>query len=108
MSMGRAARGAWPMVLLAAAGCGGGREAAPAQPQFTPQQIKELVDCLGGRNSDTGMGFDLRVVAAERLAEVGPPAKEFGAVAALEKLLKNKDPKVKDAAQKAIAKINGP
>jgi HEAT repeat protein len=94
------------ILLLAAVGCGR-RGAASPQPQFTPEQIRELVNCLTSKNSDTGMGFDLRVAAADRLAEVGPPAKEYGAVAPLENLLKNKDPKIRHAAQTALAKING-
>lgn len=107
MSLNLQVASAWMLMLLAIAGCGKRTVNAPL-PAPSPDQIKELVADLSVKNPDTGMGFDLRVAAASRLAEIGPVAKEFGAVPALEKLLKNKDPKVKDAAEKALAKINGP
>ena len=50
---------------------------------------------------------DVRAAAANRLAEVGPPAAEHGAIPALEKLAKDKDPAAKEAAEKALAKIKG-
>ncbi len=95
------------LILLAITGCGK-RTPNASLPAPSPEQIKQLVADLNVKNPDTGMGFDLRVAAASRLGEIGPAAKEYGAVPALEKLLTNKDPKVKDAAKQALAKINGP
>jgi hypothetical protein len=91
-------------LLLPSSGCG---KKIAVQDSTKSEQIKELVDMLTSKQTDTGMGFDIRVGAAARLAEIGPAAQEFGAVPALEKLLKNKDPKVKEAAREALAKIKG-
>ena len=94
------------LVVMIVVGCGRGRSAD--QGQISPERIKELVELLGSKNGDTGMGFDLRVAAAEQLGEIGPRAKEFGADPALQKLLKHKDPKIKLAARQALDKINTP
>ncbi len=95
------------LALLMSTGCGS--HSTPPQPTAaTPEQIKDLVALLGSRQTDSGMGFDVRVAAASRLGEIGPPAKEYGAVPALEKLLNHKDRQVKEAAQRALGRIQGP
>jgi hypothetical protein len=71
-----------------------------------PEEIKELVASLSSKQTDLGMGIDIRVAAAARLAEIGPSTKEFGSVQALEKLTTHKNPKVAQAARDAVAKIN--
>jgi len=63
---------------------------------------KEQIELL---KSKPQMGFDLRVIAAKRLGAMGPRAQE--ALPHLEKLTKDKDPVMADAAKEAIAKIKG-
>jgi hypothetical protein len=87
------------------AGCGRGPSAGADQARMTPQRIQELVTLLGAKNGDSGMGFDLRIAAADQLGEVGPQAKEHGAIPALEKLSKNRDPKLRQAAVRALINI---
>lgn len=71
------------LILLAITGCGK-RTPNASLPAPSPEQIKQLVADLNVKNPDTGMGFDLRVAAASRLGEIGPAAKEYGAVPAVE------------------------
>lgn len=95
----------WLLLAVLMAGCGRNSGPAADHASFTPERVQELVELLGSKNGDSGMGFDLRAAAAEQLGEVGPRAKEFGAVAALEKLSKNRDPKIREVAARALHKI---
>lgn len=63
---------------------------------------KEQIELLKSRPQ---MGFDVRVIAANRLGAMGPRAQE--ALPHLEKLTKDKDQVMANAAKEAIAKING-
>jgi len=96
------------LVLVVTSGCGRQPPTAYA-PVFEPDDIKQLVNQVKGKKQRLGMGIDdSRVAAAGTLAKVGPRAKEFGAVEALEKLAQDKEPKAKAAAQEALAQINRP
>jgi hypothetical protein len=96
------------MALMTAGGCKKKYVAPPMSPA-TPEEIKEFVQMLGGKKRAAGMGIkDVRVMAATRLADIGPAAKEYGAIPALEKLAGDPDPEAKEAAQAALAKIKGP
>ncbi len=77
---------------------------APAKAEFSPDDIKALVSNLATKRQ-VGFIKDIRIPSAENLGNVGPQAKEYGAIPALEKMAKDKDPTVKEAAEKALAKI---
>ncbi|MBI2827502.1 MAG: hypothetical protein HYX69_22735 [Planctomycetia bacterium] len=90
-----------------AGGCGR-RVAQEADEPSSPEDIRELVKLLNQKGPVLLiMGRDSRVVAADRLAALGPPAKEYGAVEPLRRLATNKDAKVAAAAKAALAKIEG-
>jgi len=94
------------MVLVA--GCKKKYPTSSGPPAYTPADIKQLVKDLGGKKKPMGMGIkDMRVAAAARIGEIGPPAKEYGAIEALEKLAADKDPDANAAAQAALAKVKG-
>jgi hypothetical protein len=69
---------------------------------------KNLVAIINGPKTSVGHIENLRVPAAATLGEIGPPAKQFGAVEALEALIANSDDsKETEAAESALRKING-
>ena len=74
-------------------------------PVIEPPSSEEIADLIGGLKTKKRVGFipDYRISAAGRLGDAGPAAKD--AVPALEKLAQDKDPEVKAAAEKALAKI---
>ncbi|MBI2827507.1 MAG: HEAT repeat domain-containing protein [Planctomycetia bacterium] len=91
------------IVCVVAVGCR--RSRGPQTPLFDADTIKSLVAQLG-KKGPKAFGTDPRAAAAIALGDVGPAAKEYGAVEALQKLVNDKDPRVAEEAKKAIAKIN--
>jgi hypothetical protein len=94
------------LALLAIVPVGGCKKKYPTAGPVDkdPERIKELVKNLA-KKKKVGFIEDMRLPSADALAEIGPPAAEYGAIPALEKMAADKDPKAKEAAEKALAKI---
>ncbi|MBI2827504.1 MAG: hypothetical protein HYX69_22745 [Planctomycetia bacterium] len=79
---------------------------SPVDIPRTPEDIKSYVQMLDpNQKLFGGFGQDPRVAIAEMLGKIGPEAKQYGAIPALTRLTKDKNPKVAAAAKEAIAKI---
>jgi hypothetical protein len=76
-------------------------------PVIAAPDTEEIADLISALKTKKRVGFiaDYRISAAGRLGDAGPAAKD--AIPALEKLAQDKDPEVKAAAEKALAKIKG-
>jgi hypothetical protein len=75
---------------------------------WTPADVNGLIAYINGPKKRIGFIANIQVPSAVRLGEIGPAAKEYGAVKALEALIANtNDPEAKDAAERALKKING-
>ena len=96
------------VALLPTTGCGKKNRAQPGPVALDPEEIKTLVGHLA-RKKSIGMGItDARIPAANQLGDIGPPAKEYGAIPALEKMAADKkEPKAQAAAEEALKKIRG-
>ena len=92
------------LAIVSIAGCKKKYATGGPQGPTSPEDIKELVKLLA-KKQRVSFVEDIRIPSAERLGDIGPPAAEHGAVPALEKMAADKDPKVKEVAQKALAKI---
>lgn len=91
------------VALVSLGGCKRQYQAA-GKGEYAPDDIKALVSQLAVKRQ-VGFIKDIRIPSAENLGNIGPQAKEYGAIPALEKMAKDKDPAVKEAAEKALAKI---
>jgi hypothetical protein len=75
----------------------------------TPAEIQALVAHVNGPPKKVGFISNVQLPAAIKLGYVGPPAKQYGAVEALNALIAaTNDPELKRAAEDAVIKINGP
>ena len=92
------------LAIVSIAGCKKKYPTPGPQGPASPEDIKELVKLLA-RKKRVSFIEDIRIPSAERLGEIGPPAAEHGAIPALEKMAADKDPVVKETAEKALAKI---
>src|SRR5262245_11443768 len=92
-------------VCIVSLGCSRKHGSTGAVPPLDPEDTKELVKQMGAGKGVKSFGVDSRVAIAQRLRDLGPAVKEYGAVEALQKASKDKDPKVAEAAKEALAKI---
>jgi hypothetical protein len=81
----------------------------PIRVPSSPADIKALVAHINGPARKVGFIRNVQVPSAVRLGQVGPLAKQYGAVEALNALVANtNDPEAKKAAEDALIMINGP
>jgi hypothetical protein len=92
--------------LVSVGGCKRRKIQGPVSVPSTPEEIQEMVSNLKTKRR-VGFIEDIRVPSAEKLGEIGPSVKEYGAIPALEKMAADKDPAVKAVAEQALQKIKG-
>ena len=80
----------------------------PPRVSIAPADVVQLVTVLKGPAKRAGHIANVRIVAAQRLGDVGPLAKRYGAAKALQDLLAaTNDAEEITIAQDALRKISG-